>query len=176
MADALLTARYTEQQQGGSWRRVGAAGILYGRHNFPSALGFSQLDSILYGRPGDQLGHPAMDRGADFDRDGQDDILVNDPYYVEPVGGEDQYRGRLWLVRGRASMPRTLDVEGDADRYLLADTRVPGMLGFTWNTGDWNGDGLPDIVVGDHYAGDHQLHDHAGRAYLFYGGSSLRLP
>jgi len=50
------------------------------------------------------------------------------------------------------------------------------MFGYTWNTGDFDDDGRPDIVVGDHYAGDRELHEHAGRVYLFSNGSSFALP
>ena len=172
--DLLLTARYTERLDGAAWRRAGAAGVLYGRANLPSTLGFSELDTILYGRPGGQIGHPAMDRAADLDGDGYSDLLINDPYFVERIGGEDQLRGRLWVLRGGANLPPTLEVESSADRVLLPDTRIPGMFGYTWNTGDWNGDGRSDVVVGDHYAGDVELHEHAGRVYLFYAGSALR--
>jgi hypothetical protein len=172
--DLLLTARYTERLDGGTWKRSGAVGVLYGRPTLPSALDFSDLDVILYGRPGGQIGHPAMDRGADFDGDGRSDLLINDPYFVERVGGDDQLRGRLWIVRGGPGLPAAIEVESAADRVLLADTRIPGMFGYTWNTGDWNADGRADIVVGDHYSGDRDLHEHAGRVYLFYNGSALR--
>lgn len=117
-----------------------------------------------------------MDRGADLDGDGFADFLLNDPYFIEPVRGDPQHRGRLWIVRGGTALPRAIEVEDAAARTLLADTSVPGMFGYTWNTGDFNGDGRVDIVVGDHYAGDREMHEHAGRVYLFFNGSSFSVP
>ena len=173
LADALITARGTRLSDDQGVRTVGATGVLLGRNELPATMGFSQLDSILHGTFQGTKGHPAVDRGADFDRDGYADILVNDPYFVEPVGGSQQYRGRLWLVRGGPALPHLIDVEADARLHLIADTGRPGMFGFTWNTGDFNGDGWPDLVVGDHYAGDRALNDHAGVVYMFLNGCSL---
>jgi hypothetical protein len=175
LADALLSARNTRRLLNGSWTRVGAAGVLLGRREgYPAHVGFSELDQIFYGGQAGQLGHPAMDRGADFDRDGRADVLINDPYYLEPIGGDTQLRGRLWLIRSTPPLPKLVDVEASASRYFVADTRLPGMFGYTWTTGDWNADGRPDIVVGDHYRGDSELHDHSGVAYLFYNGGAFR--
>jgi hypothetical protein len=44
------------------------------------------------------------------------------------------------------------------------------------NVGDWNADGWSDLIVGDHYPGDRELHEHAGRAYLFYNRGSFAVP
>ena len=170
--DLLLGARNTQQLQGGTWKKVGAAAIMHGRPLLPSALGLSELDTFLVGRSGG-VGHPAMDRAADVDRDGHSDLLLNDPYFVETIGGEPQRRGRAWLIRGGPALPRTIDLEAEATRTFVADTSVPGMFGYTWNTGDFDADGRPDILIGDHYAGDRELHEHAGRVYLFYNGSSF---
>jgi hypothetical protein len=175
IADLRLSARYTQRVIDGSWQHSGAVGLLYGRATLPSTIGFSQLDTIYYGDAGDQMGQPAMDRFADFDGDGYADTVINDAYASESIGGEVQHRGRLWIMRGGPSLPHLIDIRSSADATLFADTRVPGMFGYTWNMGDWNGDGRPDLVVGDHYAGDHELHEHAGRVYMFYNGSALHV-
>lgn len=139
----------------------------------PVASAPGAAHTVRVGRPGGQVGQPAMDRHADLDADGHADMLLNDPYYQEPVGGERQHRGRLWLVRGGPAGPRIVDDEAAASWTFLADTRVPGMFGYTWNTGDFDGDGRTDIVVGDHYAGDHALREHVGRVYLFRNGGAF---
>jgi hypothetical protein len=68
-----------------------------------------------------------------------------------------------------------MDLESSAARILLPDNRLPGLFGFNWAVGDWAGDGRPDLVVADHYSGDRELDDRAGRTYLFYN-RSLGLP
>ncbi len=133
-----------------------------------------RLDHIYYGDEPGQLGQPASDHGADFNGDGRADVLLADPYYLEPVGGQLQQRGRMWLVLSTPSQRKLVDVEAAASRYIVADTALPGLFGFTWDTGDFNGDGRPDLVISDHYEGDRSLDIHAGVVYLFYN-SRLRL-
>ncbi len=174
-ADVIFTARYTESLLGGVWTHVGAAAVLYGhRGGLPAQLPFSSLDHIYYGDERGQLGQPASDHGADFNGDGRADVLLADPYYLEPLGGELQQRGRMWLIVSSPSQPKLVDVEASASRYVLADTTFPGLFGFTWDTGDFNGDGRPDLVISDHYEGDRSLDIHAGVVYLF-DNSRLRL-
>lgn len=96
------------------------------------------------------------------------------PYYLEPIGGQFQERGRMWLIRSAPRQPKVIDVEAAASRYFVADTTLPGLFGFTWDTGDFNGDGRPDLVIGDHYRGDRELDVHGGVVYLYYSGSVAR--
>jgi hypothetical protein len=65
------------------------------------------------------------------DRDGYADIVVNDPYFQEMVGGEAQRRGRLWLIPGGPTLPKTVDIRAAAARTFLADTTILGMFGYT---------------------------------------------
>ena len=80
----------------------------------------------------------------------------------------------MWLIRSSPSQPRLVDVESSASRYIVADTTLPGLLGFTWDTGDFDGDGRPDLVISDHYEGDHSLDVNAGVVYML-GNAALRL-
>lgn len=173
--DALLSARYTLGLVNGGWQTVGAVGILPGQRSYPRTMGFSQLRTIIYGDEPGQIGQPAMASGADFDGDGCTDILINDTSYVDYVGATEQIRGRMWLVRGGPWLPHTMTLEENATRTFLPDTRLPGLFGFNWTTGDFNGDGRPDLVIADHYAGDDELHTFAGRDYLFLN-RDLHLP
>jgi FG-GAP repeat len=166
--DVLFTARYTESLIDGTWTPVGAAAVLYGHlGGLMARLGMSELEHIYYGDERGQIGQPASDHGADFFGDGRADVLLSDPYYLEPIGGQLQERGRMWLIRSTPDQPKLIDVESSASRHFVADTTLPGLFGFTWDTGDFNGDGRPDLVIGDHYRGDHELDVHAGVVYLY---------
>jgi hypothetical protein len=173
--DVLVTARYTRGVVDGQPQHVGAVGVLRGRPSFPARVGMSQLDTVIYGTEPGEVGQPAMTTGTDFDGDGCADVLINDAYYAESIGGTSEYRGRMWLVRGRPGLPRAVPLEASADRTIVADTRIPGLFGFNWATGDWDSDHRRDLLVADHYAGDRARHLFAGRTYLFYN-HSLRLP
>jgi hypothetical protein len=133
--------------------------------------GFRSLpDRIVGAGPDvDTIGVPGMNTGADLDGDGYADLLVNDTYFVEEIAGTPEYRGRLWMVRG-GPFPPPRTIEQAAALTFVADTRLPGLFGFQWNTGDFNGDGRPDVVVADHYLGDAERHDFPGGAYLFTNG------
>jgi hypothetical protein len=170
--DLLITARDTTSDS----QRVGAVGILYGGNVPRGRIGFDKLGTVIIGQqPEGSVGQPAMDRSGDLDGDGCSDILINDAYYLETIGGTTQPRGRLWVIKGRSDMPKLMYVERDAALTFVADTTVPGLFGFTWNTGDWNGDGKLDIVIGDHYAGDKDAVWHAGKTYMYYNGYGFSL-
>jgi hypothetical protein len=166
--DMLVTARDTQSVLGGHWTPVGAAAVLYGRRDaLTGGIGLSAFDHVYYGDERGQVGQPASDHGADFDGDGRADVLVSDPYYLEPLGGQLQQRGRMWLIARVADQPKLVAVERAATRTLLADTSLPGLFGYTWDTGDIDGDGRADLLVGDHYEGDPALDIHAGVVYLY---------
>lgn len=175
--DVLITSRTARlKPDGEDPHYVGAVGVLPGRRELPASVNFADLPHIFHGlRPG-SMGQPAMDVGRDLDGDDYADILINDAYYDDWLRpGRSQARGRLWLLRGGPDLPKYVSVEESADLTFLADTRVPGLFGYTWTTGDWNDDGRGDIVIGDHYAGDRLRNVHAGKAYMFYNGSSFDL-
>ncbi len=136
-------------------------------------MDFARADVIYYGSREGFLGQPAMDRGADITGDGYTDLLISDPYYMEKIGGKLQYRGRVWLMKGGPNLPQMIDVESNAYRIFVPDTRIPGKFGNCWNTGDWNGDGKMDIVIGDHFAGVSEGHIHSGITYMFYNDFSF---
>jgi hypothetical protein len=152
---------------------VGAVGVLRGGPAmFAGRRGFFALEGIVEGMGNEvvSIGMPGMNTGSDLDGDGYADLLINDPYWFEPVQGERQKRGRLWMVRGSPVLPGRRAIQNAAHLVFLADTSVPGLFGYQWNTGDFDGDGRTDVVVSDHYLGDGARHDFPGGSYLFLNG------
>lgn len=172
---ASRTARLRSSDESDGFN-VGAVGILLGAPEFRSEINFFDLGHILHGVEPGTLAQPAMDIGSDLDGDDYADIIVNDAYFPDWLDEQTvQPRGRFWIVRGGPDLPKYVGVHDSADLTILADTRVPGLFGYTWTTGDWNNDGRADIVIGDHYAGDRLGNVHAGKVYMFYNGSGFNL-
>jgi hypothetical protein len=174
-ADFLVTARATSVTLDGTSLVTGAAAVFFGRDSWPGALSLADADVWIINRHAGNIGQPAVDRHVDLSGDGCADILVNDPYYIEDIQGTPQWRGRVWALNGSANPPPVAFIEDDAALTFVADNAYPGMFGYTWQTGDWNGDGRFDVVVGDHYHGDDDLNEHAGVTYLFYNGKDFSL-
>ena len=170
LPDLLLGARYTKTLLEDGYTYTGGAAIFFGRQTWPRSLSILEADSWIVNDGETYIGHPAVDRHQDLNGDGCADILVNDPNYVEPVAGTLQYRGRLWVINGSPTPRPVYLVEQDASHVFVADNRYPGMFGYTWQTGDWNGDGRYDVAIGDHYHGTDDVIVHSGVTFMFYNG------
>jgi len=105
---------------------------------------------------------------ADIDNDGYNDVLVGSQYHNQRIGG-------VYLFWGGKTMDTIVDMvlEGeaysDAAPILSPKTgwMVQGLFGRRIDaSGDVNGDGYKDILIGARYAGGKKSN---GAAYLFFG-------
>jgi len=101
------------------------------------------------GRPGEYLGI-GIDSAGDVDGDGHADVIAG-------ASGSKE-TGRAYVYSGRSGeLLRTLAGENPGDQF---GRKVAG-------TGDVDGDGRPDVIVGA--PGFDGVHEEAGRAYVFSG-------
>ncbi|MFG3202165.1 FG-GAP and VCBS repeat-containing protein [Streptomyces sp. NPDC048192] len=121
----------------------GAVTVVYGGAKGPDTAHTQTVDQNSPGVPGtneeDDLFGEAL-AGADLNKDGYSDLVVGNP--TEKVGG-DEYRGTVTILWGSASGlsgGTTLSPKGRAN---TSEAHFGGSLA----TGDFTGDGSPDIAV-----------------------------
>jgi hypothetical protein len=97
----------------------------------------------------------ALSEIGDQDGDGFDDLLVAAQWY--PDGAAN---GRSYVLLGPIS--GTDSVESMASATITGN--ADDQLGFAPSSGDVDGDGVPDVLLGARY-----MYEYRGAAFLFYG-------
>ncbi len=109
---------------------------------------------------------------ADLDGDGAPDLIVSsslDPRILDEV--EAPNVGAVYVFRGPLNAD-SLEAE-DADTVILGD-RGQGLLGTSLATGDFDGDGVEDLVIGQPgFSADPEVLTLEGRALYFAGGPTF---
>ncbi|MEE9340629.1 MAG: ATPase domain-containing protein, partial [Thermoplasmata archaeon] len=128
----------------------GAVFVYYGSAAFDTTV-----DLSLFSSQDERFGYSLT--GGDFNDDGYDDLAVGAPYYNDGDGA-------VYIYFGSSSG--------------ISDHSPPGVIyhalssgeNFGWNitTGDFDGDGYDDLLVGA--PSNDESSANGGRAYAFYGG------
>jgi hypothetical protein len=139
--DLLVAAPYDDL--GGSW----GAGAVYVIPSPPS--GTSDLASAPIVVVGDELDNLGLDiAAADLDGDEDNELLIG------------SLNAGVYLIAGPLS--GTVSLPAGADQ-LVAEGHKGGRIGTAIATGDFDGDGTPQILLGDEFYGWAD----SGKAYIF---------
>ena len=165
LGDLLIGARFgdgPDNQQ----EDMGEAYVIFGRRELPATIDIAkgEQDITIYGeKPGDSLGMGVA--ALDFNDDGVDDIVVSSPMsdgILDPDYRTD--RGAVYIIFGRKDLPKTIDianVEGPQDVTVIAAEGF-SLMGDSLITGDVNGDGISDLIMGAPFAGREPGAPHGG--------------
>jgi len=109
---------------------------------------------------------------ADLNDDRYLDVIVGAPQLWKATVG-----GYVYIIWGRSEWPREINLNSNGKPIpgvtRIVNNRIPGVLGSSLETGDVNGDGITDLVMGDIAAGPHGSIGNEGQVYVLYGGGLL---
>jgi len=118
-----------------------------------------EADLVIYGPEEARIGHAML--VGDFNDDGRPDLVIGQNCIGWPQ--------RAYIIWGREQLPGEIDLaslgEGEGKEGV---TTLEGVIADTLTTGDINGDGLQDLIIGDTLA-----EGGAGAVYALLGGPEL---
>jgi hypothetical protein len=132
----------------------------------PPIIGF-RIDGAA---AGDQSGFSVSSAG-DVNNDGFDDLIVG-ARLADPNG--KTFAGSSYVVYGSATPATTIDLANlGANGFRIDGAAVDDLSGHSVSSaGDFNGDGLDDVIVGA-FSADPNGKNQAGSSYVIFGGSTL---
>ena len=115
---------------------------------------------------------------ADVNDDGLVDIVAGAPFAGRqpgsPVGGPRTTLGEVYVVFGSRTLAGRVSVGQDQQDFTLVGKEAFGEFGDSVASGDVNGDGIADIIVGAEAAdGPDGGRQNAGEVYVFLGSRDL---
>ncbi len=153
---------YHAQVEG--WDSPGHSGVFWGILGSPTLdasydVGADEFDFKTFGTP-ESYGLGALVTTGDLDDDGYDELIIQIT---------DSPHGAVAVIAGSADFGGV----GDIDQFTDSSGSYPVNQGYSGlATGDFNGDGLDDLAIGNSFASP-ESRSWAGATYLFTGGPDL---
>lgn len=158
---------------------AGKAYVIFGSSKLPVGVDLAEGEqgvTIFGGARGDALGSFVL--GADVNGDGVDDILVGAP---GASGNEDPRtdQGQVYVFFGSQELGGTLDIAEAPEDLRITGAEGFSRVGHAIATGDVNGDGTKDIVLGAPFAGREpgtppgSPRTEVGEVYVIFGSPDL---
>ncbi|HEX6025805.1 MAG TPA: hypothetical protein VFZ00_27690, partial [Solirubrobacter sp.] len=144
----VATAGWFINGNGPTRNQGGAVYVIFGKPNFGATVDLAAANSSNYVKiegavAGDHLGWSIAPAG-DVNGDDMDDLLIGQPW-ADP-GGKNAAGGAR-VVYGRASTSE-IDLANDTQGFRIDGAADGDRAGFSVATGDVNGDGRRDFILG----------------------------
>jgi hypothetical protein len=127
--------------------------------------------TVLGAGAGDNLGEAVA--AGDFNGDGIDDLLLG-AFSADAAGNAKPFAGEAYVIFGSTTLSGTKDIAaGDQDLIVLG-ADGGDFLGSSVAAGDFNGDGIDDLLLGAfNAAAAGNAKPFAGEAYVIFGSTTL---
>ncbi len=167
-ADIIAGAYRADQTWGDD---AGEVYVVYGSTTLSGTLdlGSESPDVLLRGvATGDQAGFYVA--SGDVNGDNTDDVLIG--AYLADVSWPNSETGTAYVVYGSNSLSATMNLSETAD-ITIYGTAEDDRLSRSLTSGDFNGDGYDDLLIGASRADPNTGRQNAGVSYVIYGASQI---
>ncbi|MCH8209172.1 MAG: VCBS repeat-containing protein, partial [Nitrospinae bacterium] len=140
--------------------------VIFGRNRMPKVIDLRAADLVFYRTPSEHSSRFGQSiASGDLNGDGIKDLIMGAPH---SSGDQGIFRsGEVYIVFGRKRMSGKKNILKVADAIIYG-SKVSDETGFAVASGDLNGDGLDDLIIGAPGA-NRDKKVMAGQTYVIFG-------
>jgi len=172
VGDILIGARFGDGPHNAR-ADSGEVYVIFGSADPPPEIDIAagEQDLTVFGADlGDNLGLGVA--AGDVNDDGIDDLLLGAPFAKETVGGRNEV-GAAYVVFGSPDLGGSIDLASVKADVTLVGAATTSFLGDHLASGDVNGDGTADLLVGATFAPPPGGGAQVGAVYVVFGSPHL---